>query len=92
MSFLSKLFGRKDSAPAEPVAADPAIHPLLAMKAERDRLRRVGVGIVFAQDGRPRVSPDWVKNLNEGQREWVDKTLAARGWRINDQLEVEENI
>lgn len=61
-------------------------HPLLARKAA---LRKQGVGIVYAADGSPRISPDWVAHLTPEQRQWADQELAARGYRINESNEAE---
>lgn len=48
------------------------------------------IGIVYAKDGWPKISPDWVKHLTGSERVWVDDELAKRGFRLNESLEVIE--
>lgn len=41
-----------------------------------------GVGVVW-RNGEPVIDPGWVESLNPLQREWVEKHLDSRGFRLN---------
>lgn len=48
------------------------------------------VGVVYAQDGWPRISPDWVKHLTPSQLAWVEADLESHGFRLTKDFQLEE--
>lgn len=49
-----------------------------------------GVGVVYAADGWPRVSAEWVRGLDSVQRKALDAELERRGFRMNSDFNLEE--
>lgn len=104
MGLLKRLFGGTVAQPGgqihdpespeyvpTPKAKDPAaVHPLVAAKALKPQGKARGVGIVYGADGRPRITRDWLDNLNPEQRAAADKDLLANGWRVNENYSIDK--
>lgn len=54
-----------------------------------DKPKPLAVGIVYGQDGAPRLEKDFLDNLQPSVREVVKANLVAHGWRLTDQNTVE---
>lgn len=47
--------------------------------------RPLAVGVVYGQDGTPRLEKDFLDNLHPKVREIVKADLQRHGWRLTDQ-------
>lgn len=54
-----------------------------------DKPRPLAVGVVYSQDGTPRLAKDFLDNLHPNVREIVKANLEAHGWRLTDSNSVE---
>jgi hypothetical protein len=64
---------------------DGKLHPLLAMKAERDpKVKPFAIGVVYGADGAPKMDEDFVKNLSPAHRALVDTEINKRGYSLDE--------
>ncbi len=66
------------------------VHPLVAANAAKPKKAPRGVGIVYAADGTPRISADWVNNLSAEHRKWAEQDLRAHGYQLTADGEVQK--